>query len=586
MRWMHGALLAVIVAGGTPAFAQGVPIVAAAPTAADLRLKALYDAEYAWRMADSAQVAEGLRSEPGDRLPSVDPLSQQRRLDHWTTLLADLGRIPVAELSPEERINAAVLRAMAQADLNSVKYRTYEAPLNSDTFFWGSLSPRTGYATAAHYRRYLARMRDVPRFFDENVANMRAGLKRGYTAPSVGLAGRDTTIEPFAKPGPGNPFLDAFKVMPDSIPAAEQAAMRAEAASLVDGTVAPAYARLLAFMRTYYMPGARKTIAAYDLPNGKAFYQDQIREYTTLDLTPDAIHEIGLSEVARIDADMKATIASTGFKGSFAEFLRFLRTDPQFYARTPQELLGFSAYVAKRMDGRLKDVFNVLPRYRFTIRPVPDAIAPIYTSGRGGLEACMMNTYDLKSRPLYALTALTLHECVPGHSHQAALALEAPDRPAFRREAYFSGMGEGWGLYTEWLGTKLGMYQTPYEEFGRETFEMWRAVRLVIDTGIHTRGWSRQRAIDYLAGHTALAQHDVEIEVDRYISWPGQALAYKLGEMHIRALRAKAEAELGTTFDQRPFHDKLLSLGSVPLPVMDAEMTAFIADEKAKLKAP
>jgi len=343
----------------------------------------------------------------------------------------------------------------------------------------------------------------------------------------------------------------------------------------------PAYAKLLGFMRNDYIPGTRTGIAAADLPDGRAFYRDQIREYTTLDLGPEAIHAIGLKEVERIDADMKATIAKTGFKGSFPEFLQFLRSDPQFYARTPAELLGFAAYVAKRMDGRLKDVFTTLPRYRFTIRPVPDAIAPIYTSGRGGLSACLFNTYDLKSRPLYNLTALVLHECVPGHSHQAAMALEAPDRPPFRRETYFSGYGEGWGLYTEWLGTKLGMYETPYEEFGRETFEMWRAARLVIDTGIHSMGWSRQQAIDYLASHTALAQLDIENEVDRYISWPGQALAYKLGELKMRELRGLAEAELGTKFDQRRFHDTLLNMGSVPLPAMESEMKAWIAAEKA-----
>jgi uncharacterized protein (DUF885 family) len=279
---------------------------------------------------------------------------------------------------------------------------------------------------------------------------------------------------------------------------------------------------------------------------------------------------------------MKATIAKTGFKGSFPEFLQFLRSDPRFYAKTPAELLGFASYVAKRMDGKLKDVFTVLPRYRFTIRPVPDAIAPIYTSGRGGLSACLFNTYDLKSRPLYNLTSLVLHECVPGHSHQAAMALEAPDRPAFRRETYFSGYGEGWGLYTEWLGTKLGMYETPYDEFGRETFEMWRAARLVIDTGMHSMGWSRQQAIDYLASHTALAQLDIENEVDRYISWPGQALAYKLGELKMRELRGLAETELGPKFDQRTFHDTLLAMGSVPLPVMEREMKAWIAAAKAK----
>jgi uncharacterized protein (DUF885 family) len=412
---------------------------------------------------------------------------------------------------------------------------------------------------------------------------MRAGLKRGYSVPRVSLKDRDTTILAFTRAGTANPLWEPFAAMPDSIPAAARAEIQAEGARLIDGIAVPAYARLLAYMRDEYLPGTRQTIAAAALPDGAAFYQDQIREYTTLDLAPRAIHAIGLNEVARIDADMKATITSTGFKGSFTEFLVFLRSDPQFYARTPQELLGFSALVAKRMDGRLKDVFTTLPRFRFTIRAVPDAIAPIYTAGRGGLAACLMNTYDLKSRPLYNLTALTLHECVPGHSHQAAMALEAPDRPAFRRETYFSGYGEGWGLYSEWLGTRLGMYQTPYEEFGRETFEMWRAVRLVIDTGMHAMGWSRQQAIDYLAGHTALSRLDVEIEVDRYISWPGQALAYKLGELKMRELRGKAEMALADRFDQRLFHDKLLSLGSVPLPAMESEMLAWIAAEKTKL---
>ena len=442
----------------------------AKPSPADVQLKAVYDAEWAWRQKEFAQIADGLRSKSDDHFPAVAPADWARRRTYWNTVLDRIAHIPAAQLSPEERLNAAVLGE----------------------------------------------------------------------------------------------------------------SLRAEGLAAVDAAAVPAYTKLLAFYRDTYLPGTRTTISASALPDGAAFYKSQVREYTTLELTPAAIHQIGLEEVARIDADMKATIATTGFKGSFADFLAFLRSDPQFYARTPDELLGFSAYVAKRMDGRLKDVFTTLPRYRFTIQPVPDAIAPVYTSGRGGLSACLMNTYDLKSRPLYNIVALTLHECVPGHSHQAAMALEAPDRPAFRRETYFSGYGEGWGLYSEWLGTKLGMYRTPYEEFGRETFEMWRAARLVIDTGIHAMGWSRQQAIDYLAGHTALAKLDVEIEVDRYISWPGQALAYKLGEMKMRALRSKAEAELGDRFDQRRFHDALLNMGSVPLPAMETEMLKWIAAEKSR----
>ncbi|WP_026326150.1 DUF885 domain-containing protein [Sphingomonas sp. Mn802worker] len=555
---------------------------AATATPAEQQLKAIYDAEWTWRQREFAQVSDGLRSESDDHFPAVAPADWVRRRAYWQDVLSHIAAIPVADLSPEERLNAAVLTESLRAEVANIDFRTYEAPLNSDSYFWGEVKPYSALESAEDYRRYIGRLRDVPRWFDGNIANMRAGLARGFTPPRVTLAGRDKTIEAYSMTGATNPLFDPFKEMPASIPAAEQARLRSEAQAVIDTQAAPAYAKLLAFFRDTYLPGARTTLSAAALPNGPAFYRSQIREYTTLDLSPEQIHRIGLSEVARIDRDMKATIAQSGFQGTFSEFLAFLRSDPQFYAKTPDELLGFSALVAKRMDGRLKDVFTTLPRYRFTIQPVPDAIAPVYTSGRGGLSACLMNTYDLKSRPLYNLVSLTLHECVPGHSHQAAMALEAPDRPAFRRQTYFSGYGEGWGLYSEWLGTKLGMYRTPYEEFGRETFEMWRAARLVIDTGLHSMGWTRAQAIDYLASHTALSKLDVEIEVDRYISWPGQALAYKLGEMKMRELRAKAEAELGPRFDQRRFHDTLLNMGSVPLPAMEAEMLRWIAAEKIR----
>lgn len=591
MEWRSGLRALAIGAVMLPAgIAQPAPAQAPSnaaprtpsPSSADRALKAIYDAEWLWRAKEFARISDGLRSKSDDHFPAETPADWARRRAYWQDALAKIARIPVADLAPEERLNAAVLTESLRAQVANIDYRTYEAPLNSDSYFWGGVKPYSALETADDYRRYIGRLRDVPRWFDENIANMRAGLKRGFTPPRVTLAGRDKTIEAYTGAGEANPLYDPFKAMPASIPAADQAALRAAARAAIDDQAAPAFRKLLAFFRDTYLPGTRQTIAASALPDGKAYYRSQIREYTTLDLTPEQIHAIGLKEVARIEGDMKATIAKTGFKGDFAQFIAFLRTDPQFYARTPEELLGFSALVAKRMDGRLKDVFTVLPRYRFTIQPVPDAIAPVYTSGRGGLSACLMNTYDLKSRPLYNLVSLTLHECVPGHSHQAAMALEAPDRPAFRRETYFSGYGEGWGLYSEWLGTKLDMYRTPYEEFGRETFEMWRACRLVIDTGLHEMGWSRQQAIDYLASHTALAKLDIEIEVDRYISWPGQALAYKLGEMKMRELRARAEAELGARFDQRRFHDTLLNMGSVPLPAMEAEMLAWIAAEKAR----
>lgn len=573
-------VLALAAAAG-PAQAADANGTAKAGTAAQSRLRALYESEWTWRQREYGNVLENGRWVSDGRLGSVAPEVHARREAYWRDALAQLDRIPLAQLPREEQVNAQVFRASLEAEVNNIRYRTFEAPFNSDTFFWSWLSPRQPPQNEAQYRRLLARMQDIPQHFREQIANMRAGLARGYSVPRVTIQGRDRTLEAFTVDGPGNPFAAAFAAMPTNMPEAVREELQAESARLLRDQVVPAYVALLAFLREEYMPAARTSISARDLPDGAAFYRSQIREYTTLDLTPEQIHRIGLDEVARISAEMRQTMLRAGFEGSFEEFLAFLRNDPQFYAKTPRELLSYTTYVAKRVDGKLKDIFNVLPRYRYTIVPVPDDIAPIYTSGRGGLDACLFNTYDLPSRPLYNLPALTLHECAPGHSHQAAVALEAPDRPDFRRETYFSGYGEGWGLYSEWLGTVMGIYETPYEDFGRLTFEMWRAARLVIDTGLHEYGWTRQQAIDYLAGHTALAHHDIETEIDRYISWPGQALAYHLGLLSIRKLRAEAEAELGAAFDQRPFHDAILDLGGVPLTTLEAEMRRFITEQKA-----
>ena len=556
---------------------------AAQAQTADQRLKAVYNAEWQWRLAQTGQVEDGLDTRPGPRLPCVTPACQAERQRQWQGVLDQIAAIPDAELSPAERLNKAVLAGSLRAEVVGIKWRSYEMPINSDVNVWNYLPAQVPFRSVQEYRNYISRMRDIPRWFDESMANMRSGMKRGFTPPAVTMKGRDATLANQIKPVKDSPFYAPFTLMPASIPAFEQDQLRAEAREVIETIVNPAQTRMLAFLRTEYLPGARASTAARDLPDGVAWYRDQVKEFTTTDLTPDAIHQIGLKEVARIDADLRAAMVQSGFKGEYKDFLVFLRTDPQFYARTPDELLGFSSYVIKRMDGKLKDIFTTLPRHRFTLRPVADAIAPTYTSGRGGLDACYMNTYDLKSRPLFMLTALTLHECVPGHSHQGAMALEAPAAPPFRRQTYFSGYGEGWGLYTEYLGRELGMYRNPYEEFGRASFENWRASRLVVDTGLHLMGWSRDQAIAYLEEHTALARHDIEIEVDRYISWPGQALAYKLGEMSIRKLRSEAETSLGTGFDLRRFHDTLLGLGSVPLPVMEAEMRDWIAREKAKV---
>ncbi|KQZ59360.1 hypothetical protein ASD53_07305 [Lysobacter sp. Root559] len=575
-------LLAVLSLAGVAPASTAESAGAAAANQATRRLRDLYEAEWLWRQQEFVQVREpDGRWVDGDRMPSVTPQAWQRRVTYWEKALAQLDTVPEAQLSDEERINAAVFRTSVAALLNNARYRTYEAPFNSDTFFWGDLNPRRPYQKAEEYRRLLGRLHDLPRYFDENIANMRAGLARGYSVPRVAIEGRDRTIEPYAKDGPDNPFSATFAAIPAHLGQDARRALQAEGERAIRDEVAPAYAKLLRFMREEYLPRTRTSTAASELPDGRAFYRSQILEYTTTALTPAQIHEIGKQEVARISAEMHEVMRKTGFKGSFAEFLVFLRSDPQFYAKTPRELLSYSAYVTKKVDGRLEDLFTQLPRKRFAILPVPNDIAPVYTSGRGGLDSCLMNTYDLPSRPLYTLAALTLHECVPGHSHQAAMALEAPDRPDFRRQTYFSGYGEGWGLYTEWLGIELGVYETPYEDFGRLSFEMWRAARLVIDTGLHEYGWTRQQAIDYLSQHTALAPHDIRTEVDRYISWPGQALAYYLGYRSIHQLRSEAETQLGGRFDEAKFHDALLNLGSVPLAVMEREMRRFAAARQA-----
>ena len=575
-----GLLLAhctLLAAPATPAAAQTAPSIR--PATADERLRRLYTDEFAWRTREEARLPGRTgRAALDDHLPRVDAASQQARLAYWTAALAELDTIPAAELSPEERTNAAIFRAVIEEMANDVRFRTYEAPFNSDSFFWSELSSRQGFENAEQYERYIGRLRDIPRYFAENIANMRAGLARGFTVPRVSLEGRDRTIEPYTATGETNPLFAPFAQMPPSIPASEQARLRGLGAAAIREAAAPAYASLLAMFRDEYLPRTRTSLGASELPDGPAYYQAMIRKFTTLDLTPRQIHDIGLSEVARIRAEMEATMRRADFSGTFAEFVHFLRTDPQFYARTPRELLAYASYVVKRADGMLGETIGTLPRFRHGIVPVPDAIAPIYTAGRGGLENCMFNTYNLAARPLYAIPALALHECTPGHSFQAALALEAPERPDFRKELYFSGYGEGWGLYVEWLGTVMGIYETPYEDFGRLTYEMWRAARLVIDTGIHAYGWSRDRALAFLRDNTALSEHEITTEVDRYISWPGQALAYKLGELQIRRHRAEAQAALGPRFDQRAFHDAILALGSVPLPVLEERMRRFTAE--------
>ncbi|SOO35734.1 DUF885 domain-containing protein [Xanthomonas citri] len=583
--------LALLGAGFAATSAQAAtppaPATLTAEAPADARFRAIYEKEWAWRQAETGQADEDSDT-TGDNthLPDVSATAQQARLAVWDGVLKQLEGIDPKQLSPANQINFAIYRPQVENLAAEVRLRAYEMPFNSDSSFWSNLGfmAQRPMKTAAEYRAYIARLNDVPRYFEQQTVNMRAGLARGFSVPRAVLDGRDVSIATVAdvKDPTESTFYAPFKQLPAQIPAAEQAQLREQAEAALRTAVLPAYSKLLTFFRNDYMPKARTTLAAEALPDGKAFYRQQIREYTTLELTPEQIHRIGLDEVARIQTQMNAIIKQVGFKGSFAQFLTFLRTDPQFYAKTPQELLDRAAWISKRVDGQVGKFIGTLPRGRFTIKPVPDDIAPFWTAGRGGATTYWVNTYNLPSRPLYNLPALTLHESSPGHSLQGSLALEQGEQPAFRRENYISAYGEGWALYTEKLGQEMGIYETPYEEFGRLTYEMWRACRLVIDTGVHHAGGSREQALAYLRDRTALSEHEVTTEVDRYISWPGQALSYKLGEITIVKLRAEAEKELGDRFDIKAFHDVVLRQGSVTLPVLEQQVRAFIAEGKAR----
>jgi uncharacterized protein (DUF885 family) len=547
----------------------------------DERFKALYTAEYEWRQHEQSpdgDSPEGVRF----RLPDVGPAAQAAKLARWLEVSRQLETIQLGDLSAGARVDYAVYKEQIDALLAAQRFREYEKPLNSDTSFWGDLAElaRGNFRTEEDYRNYIAMLRVVPRYFDQEIDNMRRGLSRGFTPARVTLQGRDNGVAQIVESNAisDSPFYAPFTTFPATIPVAVQDDLRREGEAAIRTAVEPAHAKLLRFLRTQYIPGARTSIAAYDLPDGKAYYRSKIREFVTADISPEEIHAIGLAEVAKIRARMVEVMKEVRFEGDLPAFLHFLRSDPRFYANSAQELLNRAAWIAKTFDGRAAQWFGLLPRSRFAIKPVPDDLAPFYTGGRGGPGIYLVNTYNLPARPLYSMVALTLHESAPGHAFQMPLAAENKGLPAFRRDTYLSAYGEGWALYCEALGEEMGMYETPYDRFGMLSYQMWRAARLAADTGIHTQGWTRERAQKYLHDNTALADHEIETEVDRYIAWPGQALSYYMGQLAFQSARAKAEKALGTKFNIRAFHDAVLSLGSVPLPVIDARIDELIAE--------
>lgn len=554
------------------------------------RLHALFEREWEMRLRENPLRATSVgRHEYDHRLPSVAREDVARRAEAARGFLDELASIDRSALGTRDRVSYDIFRTQLEDRITDFELGAYQIPINADSGFhigFARLPEEVPLRTVDDYEDYIARLRAFPRYVAQHVDNMRRGLERGMTLPKVTLKGYEGTIsEHVVDEATESVFWEPFASFPVGVPEAEHERLRAAGREAVLEGAVPGYRHFLEFMTGEYIPGARETLGASELPRGEEYYDHLVRHFTTLDVTAKEVHEIGLSEVARIRGEMLEVIDEVGFEGNLQEFIEHLRTDPRFYPETGEELLKEAAWIAKRMDGQLPKLFATLPRLPYGVEPVPDEIAPKYTGGRyvsapeGSTKAgtYWVNTYDLDSRPFYTLEALTLHEAVPGHHLQIALSNELEDLPPFRRFSYISAFGEGWGLYSERLGLEVGFYTDPYRNFGRLTYEMWRACRLVVDTGIHAFGWSRERAMDYLAERTALSLHEVRTETDRYIAWPGQALAYKMGELEIRRLRAKAEEALGEEFDVREFHDAVLLQGSIPLPVLADRIDEYIA---------
>jgi uncharacterized protein (DUF885 family) len=528
-----------------------------------------------------------------DRWTDMSPAAIAEREAAERAALVQLRAIPREQLSAADQLHWDTFEWQAQLAVQRQRFREWLQPIGHQ----GGVQTADGIAqtmpfqTVAHFRQYLARMAAVPALVDQNIALLREGLKAGVTPPRVLMNRVPAQIAAqIVSDATKSPFYDPFKRFPATLPEADRKALVGEAQRLITERLVPAYRQLQTVFEGEYLPRTRESIAISALPEGAAYYALLVKGYTTTDLKPRQIHDIGLAEVARIDAAMARVKAESGFTGSMEAFFTFLRSDPRFFARTPQELLQVYRDVAKRIDPELVKISKVIPRLPYGVRPIPDNIAPDTTTAyyQGGAADgtragyYYVNLHKPETRPTWEMMALSLHEAVPGHHFQFARALELPDLPMFRKTAYFVGYGEGWALYAEQLGYDMGLYEDPYDRFGQLTYEQWRAVRLVVDTGIHAFGWSRQQAIDYFKAHSAKTEQDIVNEVDRYIAWPGQALAYKIGQLEISAMRQQAEAALGARFDLRDFNDAILETGSVPLAALKARMAAWLAAQQVR----
>ncbi len=504
--------------------------------------------------------------------------------------LISLAKIDVIFLSETESISLKLLKFQLQDTIDYFEFEMYLNPLLSDSGFHINFSfmvrPFQNYEQV---KDYLTKLNAIPSRVSQFLPLLREGLEKGVSQPSVIFNGyessyNDHIVENFEE----SYFYQPFNNLPKTLTSTQKDSVLIAAKVAITTNVIPQFKLVKTFFEDEYFPKTRTSIGISETPNGNVYYQNRINYYTTsTQYSADDIHSIGLQEVARIKTEMEKIISELNFQGSFSEFLNFLRTDPQFYATSPEQLLMIARDMAKRADEQLPRFFKTLPRKPYGVAPVPDAIAPKYTTGRyvGTSKNSTdpgyywVNTYNLPSRPLYVLPSLTVHEAVPGHHLQSSLNLELGDSiPQFRKDTYLSAYGEGWGLYCEFLAEEMGMYTTLYEQFGKLTYEMWRACRLVVDTGIHAKGWTREQVIAYMAQNTALSIHEINTETDRYISWPGQALSYKIGEIKIRELRKKAEIELGSSFDIREFHEVVLEQGTVTLSILENRVNNYIED--------
>lgn len=526
-----------------------------------------------------------------DQLDSVGLADVQRRIETRQAFLERGQAINRTSLSPANRLNYDIWLRMQKDQVGEAEFGSYLIPITNRSGFhvqFPDLRRLVPLNTKQDYEDFVARLAAFDRFAQQHVELMREGMRRGATLPAVVLDGFEDTVAPHIVDRPEDSLLfQPFLEFPGSISAHSQQQLVSKARTAITESVVPGYQRFLAFMTDEYIPSARDDISASTLPQGRKFYRHRVRRFTTLDMSPEQVHALGQAEVNRIRSEMLEVIRDAEFAGTFAEFLEYLRSEERFQPKTPAELLKEVAFVLKKMDGQLPRLFQTLPKTPYGIRKVPDYIAPKTTTayymppaGDGSTAGFYyVNTYNLKSRPLYEIQALSLHEAVPGHHLQIALQQEL-DLPSFRRFAGFTAFVEGWALYAERLGLEVGFYEDAYDNFGRLTYEMWRACRLVVDTGMHYLGWSRQEAIDFMAKNTALSLHNIRAEVDRYIAWPGQALAYKVGEIKIRELRARAELELASKFDIREFHDVVLTAGSLPLDILEARVNQYIEEKK------